>query len=225
MLWAILIGLIVILAFLAFGAFKICAQIFMKSKCKLNYDKAIALTFDDGPHPEYTPQLLDLLKELNIKASFFVIGKNVEAHPEIAKRMVEEGHSIGLHSYVHSYHYGFMSSKKIKADLKQNSEIVKQATGITTLLFRPPFGVTNPNIAKAVEVLKLNSIGWSLRSFDTAKTAEQVIKKISTKAKGGDIILMHDRLPNTVQVVRTFVEEAQKNGLKFVNLENAFLNI
>jgi peptidoglycan/xylan/chitin deacetylase (PgdA/CDA1 family) len=219
MLWIILIGLVLILAFIAFGAFKIGAQVFLKSTCKIDDKSSIALTFDDGPHPEYTPLLLDLLKKLKIKATFFVIGKNVEMYPEMVKRMVEEGHCIGLHSYAHTYNYGFLSTKSILADLKQNMELVEKASGKRTHLFRPPFGVTNPNIAKAVRQLDLKSIGWSLRSFDTAKPQAQVLAKLKTKVKAGDIILMHDHLPSTCSTIETFVEEAQNNGLKFVNLD------
>ncbi len=214
--------LLLVLAFLAFASMNPCARIFLKSVCRLKTTKAIALTFDDGPHPQYTPMLLDLLKRLDVKASFFLIGKHVEDYPQIVKRMVEEGHSVGLHSYAHNYSYGFKSSQGVLADLKQNKAAIKTATGVDVGLFRPPFGVTNPNIAKAVRQMGLISVAWSLRTFDTKYSKNQVLLKLS-KTKPGDIILMHDHLENTCEIVEEFVNRTRNNGLKFVNLEDTLL--
>jgi peptidoglycan/xylan/chitin deacetylase (PgdA/CDA1 family) len=220
MFWLILLIILSAIAFITFGAFKLCANIFLKSVCTINADKAIAITFDDGPHPDYTPKLLGLLRDHNVKASFFLIGKEVEAYPEIVKRIAEEGHTIGLHSYAHTYNYGFLSTKAVIRDLTDNAKEIKKASGEDVVLFRPPFGVTNPNIAKAVKNMSLTSVGWSLRTFDTNKSKNDVLKRLK-RVKSGDIVLMHDHLENTCEIVEQFIGIAHKNGLKFVNLEDA----
>jgi len=114
----------------------------------------IAITFDDGPHPEFTLKTLDLLKKHNAKATFFCIGQQVEKHPEILRRILDEGHLVGNHTYSHV------------SELKKSIEIIKKLTGNEMKLYRPAFAVTNPMIESAVNKLKVNSIGWNVRSLD-----------------------------------------------------------
>ncbi len=216
MIWVLIF--ILISAFLTLASFKICLRVYVKSVCKIK--EGVALTFDDGPHPIHTPQLLDTLRDLNIKASFFVIGHRAEQYPEILKRIVNEGHSIGIHSYAHNVKFDFMSSSQVQQDLQKTQQIIEQATNYKTDLFRPPFGVTNPNIASAVRKMELKTIGWSLRTFDTTQSAEKVTRKVSKNLKNGDIILMHDHLEQTVETVKAVSEIAQKKGLKFMKLKN-----
>jgi len=134
----------------------------------------IAITFDDGPHPEFTPKALDLLKKHNAKATFFCIGQHVEKHPEILKRILEEGHLVGNHTYSHSKSFGFFNTEKVISELKKSIEIIKQLTGKEMKLYRPAFAVTNPMIERAVKQLQVVSIGWNVRSLDTtSRSASQ----------------------------------------------------
>lgn len=220
MFWIILISLLLILAFVAYAALNISAQVFLKSTCKLDDKASVALTFDDGPHPIYTPKLLVLLSELDIKATFFLIGKNAERHPEIVKAIVAGGHSIGSHSYSHQTALAWRSVAEVRKDYEKSKSILERISKQSISLFRPPFGVTNPNIAKAIRQLNWISVGWSVRSFDTHYRSEKVVARILQQTKAGDIILMHDRIESSTKSVEIIVRELQKNGLKFVNLEH-----
>src|SRR5690606_35805009 len=114
-----------------------------------------AITFDDGPHPEFTPKVLNLLKKYDAKATFFCIGKHIELYPDIFKSIVEAGHTIGNHTYSHANDFGFFSVEKVISELQQTNAIIKQQIGLDARLYRPAFGVTNPRIKKALKTMKL----------------------------------------------------------------------
>lgn len=163
--------------------------------------KEIALTFDDGP-TEFTPKLLDLLNEHQIKATFFCIGKQIEKYPETFQRIIAEGHTIGNHTLTHSRSTGFLSTSKMVAEIKNCDEVMKNVGNIQTNLYRPPFGVTNPNIAKAIKQTHKISIGWNVRSLDTIIDDERKIyKRITKDLRKGSIILLHDTSEKTYHVL------------------------
>lgn len=186
-------------------------------------EEVIAITFDDGPHPEFTLKAIELLKKYNAKASFFCIGKNAEKYPELVKKILSEGHVIGNHSFSHINGYGFLSFKKVLADIEQGQEVFKRITDLKLQFFRPPFGVTNPNISKAVKKIQLNTFGWSIRSFDTvANDPEKVLGKISSNIQKGDIILLHDSSQLSMEILDKLLQFLQNNNLKSVTLEKLF---
>lgn len=207
------------------GSFHLKWNYFLTSKHK-NYkitENAIALTFDDGPNQEFTPKFLELLAQYNAKATFFCIGKNVEKYPDIVKKIIENGHEIGNHSYAHSNNYGFLSAKKIVLDLKKTQQLIKAETGKKNAIFRPPFGVTNPNIAKAMKQLNLQSIGWSIRSLDTvAKKPEKVFQKIKKNLKNGDVILLHDSSDLSLTVLEQLLQTLKDNQIKSITITQLF---
>ncbi|HET8804455.1 MAG TPA: polysaccharide deacetylase family protein [Aequorivita sp.] len=180
----------------------------------------ISITFDDGPNPDFTPKVLSLLKENNAKATFFLIGKNAERHPEIVRQIIEDGHTIGNHSYSHSRNFGFFSSEKVAAELNQSNAILKKITGNEIKMFRPPFGVTNPNIKKALKNTGHFSIGWSKRSLDTTNLSEEkILKRIISNLKRGDIILLHDTNAKTVAVLEQLLLTLQPHKLQSVPVD------
>ncbi len=182
--------------------------------------KECLLTFDDGPHPEYTPKILDTLKEKNVKAIFFVIGKKAEKHPEIIKRIIKDGHLIGNHSYTHNKFLAMYPTTKLIEDLEKCQVILKKITGEDNQLFRAPIGYTNPNFARALKVLNLHSIGWSLRSYDTLKKDEdELIHRLISKTKPSDIVLLHDNLNQTVSSLYEYIDKASANGILFASGE------
>lgn len=182
------------------------------SKAKNAKPNTVSITFDDGPHPKYTPKALALLKQFDAKATFFCIGKEIAAHPNITAQIVKEGHTIGNHTYSHSHQFGFFSAEQVQEELAQTQEILAQSTGKKGLLYRPAFGVTNPNIKKAIKALKLTSIGWSIRSLDTTKkTEEQIFQSIIKKLKTGDIILLHDTSEKTIRILERLLLFLQQN--------------
>lgn len=180
----------------------------------------ISITFDDGPNPDFTPKVLSLLKENNAKATFFIIGENAEKHPEIVRQIFAEGHSIGNHSYSHSKNFGFFSAEKVAAELIQTNSILKKITGKNVNMFRPPFGVTNPNIKKALKKTGHFSIGWSKRSFDTTNLSEEkILKRITSTLKKGDIILLHDTSAKTVAVLEQLLLTLRSHKLQSVPVD------
>ncbi|MPS74262.1 MAG: polysaccharide deacetylase family protein [Chryseobacterium sp.] len=184
------------------GSFDIQLKYFINSITqKRTKIKEVALTFDDGP-TEFTPKFLDLLKEKNIKATFFCIGKQIEKYPETFQRIIAEGHKIGNHTYSHSKNTGFLSSSKMIEEIKKCDEVISKIGNIKTDLYRPPFGVTNPNIAKAIKKTRKKSIGWNVRSLDTVIDNEKKIyHRITKNLKPGSIILLHDTSEKTYNVL------------------------
>ncbi len=180
LLWLLVLGLLWI-TITVIGIFHIRWNYFVKGRhCGSKTSGKIALTFDDGPNAKYTPIILDLLKEYGAKATFFCIGKHVENHLDIFKRIIIEGHVIGNHSYCHSVNYGFLPKENIEEDIDECNHVVKSVLTKKPKLYRPPFGVTNPAIAKAVESLKMTCCGWSIRSLDTrATSSNQIIKRVN----------------------------------------------
>ncbi|MCE7065849.1 polysaccharide deacetylase family protein [Dyadobacter sp. CY326] len=216
----LVIGLILLiyLAITSYGSFKIQANYFTTS---INHGKrkAIALTFDDGPDPETTPQILETLREKGVKATFFVIGKKAEKHPELLRRIDAEGHIVANHSYSHHYLIAFFSTAKLKADIEHCSNVISEILGKSPQFFRPPFGVTNPRYGRVLKALKINSIGWSMRSLDTkAKNKYEIINRVISKLKARDIVLLHDNRAVTAASLGDLIEHCKQTGIKIETL-------
>lgn len=209
-----------------FGSFHIRLNYFLKAlHQKKNHSKnEIALTFDDGPHPN-TSQILDLLQKYQMKATFFCIGKQVEMYPEIAQRMVKEGHIIANHTYTHTPKMGFLPTKRVWNEIRKCGDIIEKVTGKKVMLYRPPFGVTNPNIAKAVEKSGLTVIGWKVRSLDTViSSKKKLLERLISRISKGSIILLHDNRNVTVQTLEQLLITIQKKRLTSVTVSE-LLNI
>lgn len=198
--WAIVIFLIVT-GFLAFSVISIRSGIFIKSITKSPFDGGI-LTFDDGPHPIYTPQILDLLDKYQLKAIFFCIGKNAEQHPELVRRIADSGHLLGNHTYSHSVASTFYGPEKYLAEINTTTRILENISRQKIKYFRPPFGITNPSIAKAIHKSGLKSMAWNIRTFDTTTDdASKLCRKVKKYWNRNSIILFHDRLEVAVDAV------------------------
>lgn len=217
----LILGL-VYLTITAVGSFNILLNYHVNA---LNYQpkptgKQIALSFDDGPHADTTPQILDLLKHYGVKASFFCIGKHLEAQPAIAARIVAEGHIIANHTYHHANHFGFLNTKEVLQEINKTDEVIERLTKRKARLFRPPFGVTNPSIRKAVEQSGHWVIGWNNRSLDTVlKPHDKVVERVVSRLKAGDIVLLHDTIPQTIVVLEEILLFLQKNKYEAVSLD------
>ena len=186
-------------------------------------ETVIALTFDDGPHPEFTPMVLELLQKFDAKATFFLIGKNVEKYPDLVKDIVNKGHIIGNHSYKHSNNYGFLSTNSLISDLNKNKQLIYDTVGLKMKFFRPPFGVTNPKITKAILSLKLKTFGWSIRTYDTtAKKTEVIVSRVKAKLKKGEVILMHDTSKKSVEALDKVLNYMNEKNLKSITLTQLF---
>jgi peptidoglycan-N-acetylglucosamine deacetylase len=212
LLWAGLVAL---------GAFHISLAFFGSNISKLKTLKSeILLSFDDGPDPVYTPQILDILKKHQAKAVFFCIGRKILEHPHIVKQIVAEGHLIGNHTFSHEIKFTSLPLAYVQKELLQTENVLVDL-GIASLkLFRPPFGVTNPTIVAAAKTMHLKIIGWSKRSLDTVLIdPEKILKRIANNLQAGDIILFHDTMALTPQVLDTFLQIATQKGFSLDALE------
>lgn len=200
--WVYLLCFLAFSAVVIWGSFEIQLGYFVNSIThKRTRIKEVALTFDDGP-TEFTPKFLDILKENNIKATFFCIGKQIEKYPETFQRIIAEGHTVGNHTLTHSNSMGFLSTSKMVEEIEKCDEVMAKTGNIKTDLYRPPFGVTNPNIAKAIKRTHKKSIGWNVRSLDTIIDNEKKIYTRVTKGlRKGSIILLHDTSEKTYHVL------------------------
>ncbi|ASR46370.1 polysaccharide deacetylase family protein [Paenibacillus kribbensis] len=154
-------------------------------------EQEFALTFDDGPDPVYTPQLLDLLKRFDAKATFFVVGINAEKHPELLKRMHDEGHLIGIHNYVHKSNW-LMRPVTVRRQIAQTEEVIRRVTGKGTTFYRPPWGIVN-----FFDISKTNGrriVLWSSMFGDWKASigAKQLAERMLKKLRGGEVMLLHD---------------------------------
>jgi peptidoglycan/xylan/chitin deacetylase (PgdA/CDA1 family) len=182
---------------------------------------AITLTFDDGPHPDYTPRLLDELKEQRVAATFFVIGKLAERYPDLVRRMAAEGHAVGNHSFDHVQPHG-TSAEQLVAEMKRTRDLLASLIGEAPTLFRPPYG--------RVTFWKLLHLWWAgqtvvLWNVDpkdyTCQTAEEVRAWFADRPlQGGDVVMMHDNLPHAAQVLPHLVELARARGMGFTTVSH-----
>lgn len=218
-IWWLIVLTVVYVHLLVLGAIYIRWGFYIQSYDKGSNTKWIALSFDDGPAQE-TAAILNILKEQNVAAAFFSIGKNAAAHQEIVKRWHDEGHLIGNHSYHHGFNFDWQSSKTMCAEIAQTNAVIKSIIGLSPKLFRPPYGVTNPNLAKAIKTCSMKSIAWNIRSFDTkAKKKEQLLQTILGQLKGGDIILLHDSMTITREILTDLIIQARQKGYTFVRID------
>lgn len=178
--------------------------------------KKIAITFDDGPHPYYTEQLLDGLKERGAKATFFVLGKHVEQYPELVERMSEEGHLIGNHTYSH-IQLTQRNSDDFKEELIMTSELIENLTGQEVQYVRPPYGTWNKKFEKE---LNMFPVLWNIDPLDwSSSNVSGIVNKVTSKARENSIILMHDEYKTTVTAALQIIDELQKEGYEFVTVE------
>ena len=183
----------------------------------------VAITFDDGPDPNSTPQLLELLHHRRVPAAFFCVGKRVAKHPSLAAQMYREGHLLENHSQTQSPTINLFSVARLEAELKQTQSAIQQATGAAPRFYRPPFGHSNPRTFKAAQSQNLAVVGWTVRGFDTVDTdPERIVKRITRRLRPGAIILLHDaNIPadRLLITVKTLLDRVHSLGYEVVRLD------
>lgn len=193
---------------------------FLQSKIKLDTNQCL-LTFDDGPDPQFTLKILDILKEENVKSIFFLIGTKVELNPEIVARIKHDGHYIGNHTYHHNNFLSLLPKSTILKEIELGAEAISKITIEEPTFFRPPIGYTNPNYARVLKKLKSINIGWNLRSYDTIyKDPIKFEKRMLRKVKNNDIVLFHDNLEITSLILHSFIKKSKNKGIIFVPLND-----
>ena len=219
--WFFLILFVIRFLILVVGSSFIQLNFHVKAYCNNPFEtqKNVALTFDDGPN-ENTLLVLDLLQKHQAKATFFCIGKNIEKHPEIVQKIASEGHFVGNHSYSHSHFFDFYRKNRLIDEIKKTDALLEKYIGKKVQFFRPPYGVTNPSIRRALEVTKHTVIGWNIRSMDgVLKNKKVVLNRIKNRIKPGGIVLLHDTSINSVHVLEQLLLYLNENNYKVVSLE------
>lgn len=182
--------------------------------------KPIALTFDDGPWGKSTTQILSILKKNNVKATFFVVGRQVQQYPQLVKQVVAEGHAIGNHSWSHQYHR--FSPAEASRELDRTTELVYKLTGVKTSLFRPPGGILNNGLVSYAQAKKYAVILWSADSLDWRyHNSQTVLDRALKESKAGGIVLMHDGggdRSKTAQALPKLIAQLRQQGYKFVTV-------
>lgn len=214
--------LIVVYTLLLFyGSFYIGSNFYMPVVCAGDPGtKQIAISFDDGPIEKYTPEVLAILKERQVPATFFCIGYRVAEHAALLKQLLDEGHIVGSHSYYHDFWFDMHGAKRMTAELQQMQDLVHHITGKQMQWFRPPYGVTNPNVRKAALAMGYTAIGWNVRSLDTMiKDEEKLLEKVKRGLKPGAVFLFHDTSHATVHILPGFLEYVKAQGYTVVPLD------
>lgn len=224
--WRFLIpGLLVTgyLILFTLGVFRLRLNFFIKAYCRGNpMDRWVSITFDDGPDPEATSELLKILKRHEITAAFFPIGKKIEESSALLKQIDQEGHIIGNHSFQHAWYTNFMFFRSLDSEIERAQDAIEKVIGKVPAFFRPPMGLTNPHLKRALQKQDLSLIGWDIRPFDIGTKADLVIKRILKSIRNGSIILLHDTKRSSVDLGRLaddLITEIKRRDFEFKSLE------
>lgn len=225
-LWWLIIPSLLLLPFYVRGAMNIRSGFFIQTICAApTTENVVALSFDDGPAVEHTPLILDILEEHEVKAAFFCIGKNIEGNAHLLQRIHAEGHVIGNHTYSHDFWFDLFGSGYMGSDMEKMDTITINATGLQPRLFRPPYGVTNPNLARAIRKNNYLPVGWSIRSMDTVATDEQkLLQKIMKELHPGAVILLHDTCEITASILPQLIAGIRSKGYRLERIDK-MLNV
>lgn len=183
--------------------------------------KAVALTFDDGPHKTYTSTLLDGLKERGVKVTFFLMGESISGNEELVERMKTEGHLIGNHSYRH-IQLTKAGEEAVCRAVEQTEEIIEDITGSRPQYLRPPYGDWNENLECR---MNLTTVFWTVDSLDwKLKDTDKIVRRVEKNVKEGDIILMHDIFSTSVEAALQLVDRLQAEGYVFVTVDELLVD-
>ncbi|NMM47885.1 polysaccharide deacetylase family protein [Marinigracilibium pacificum] len=203
------------------GSYFIKLDFFLKSVNNLGLNEnRVAITFDDGPDTN-TQHVLDVLDKYNAKATFFLIGSKIEKNADVVQEIITRGHAVGNHSYSHSNLFPLKNPVQIEEEIIKTNKLIKKISGVETSIFRPPFGVTNPMVAKGIKRAGMTSIGWNVRSYDTVEDdVEKVSNRVINKINPGSIILLHDDREHTPQILERILQYINQMNFETVTLNN-----
>lgn len=195
----------------------------VKEDRKEGEGKCVALTFDDGPHRECTPKLLDGLKERGVHATFFLMGQNIEGNENIIKRMKEEGHLIGNHGYSH-VQMTKADPAKAKEAVEKTSQMIEKITGEKPEYLRPPYGDWNGKLEEELD-MELTPVFWSVDSLDwKLRNKDRIVRRVLKETQDGSMILMHDIFPTSVSAALELVDQLTKEGYSFVTADELMID-
>jgi peptidoglycan/xylan/chitin deacetylase (PgdA/CDA1 family) len=179
----------------------------------------VSITFDDGPHPDITPKVLDILDRYGARASFFCVGENVSAHPEVAREIARRGHTVESHSHSHGTAFALYGLGALRREVEAAQTVIAEAAGRKPRFFRAPAGFRSPILDPVLAALGLRYASWTRRGFDTADCdAARVLRRLTRGLTAGDILLLHDSVPRVLEVLPALLDELARRGLKPVSL-------
>jgi peptidoglycan-N-acetylglucosamine deacetylase len=187
-------------------------------------NKVVALTFDDGPDDKYTKEVLNILRENQVKATFFVIGKNIKEYPSTMKEIIAEGHAVGNHTWSHA-RLTDLNASQIKAEMEKTNQLLKDEFGVETNLMRPPFGAMDDRTLKVLTDLQFHTVKWSVDTRDWAGTeSNEMIQNVYGNVTPGGIVLQHSaggkggNLDNTLEALPVIIKQLKEKGYQFVTV-------
>jgi len=182
----------------------------------------VCLTFDDGPEPDVTPQVLDLLDRFQSKASFFCIGEKADAHPELVREIARRGHSVENHSYHHRSAFAFFGTSRLKREVEDAQQTLTLIAGRPPAFFRAPAGFRSPFLDPVLSTAALRYASWTRRGFDTvSRDPQRILQRLTRGLAAGDVLLLHDSVPVVLAVLPALLGELAARGLRAVSLEAA----
>lgn len=183
--------------------------------------KKIALTFDDGPHPVYTEQMLGVLEDADVPATFFLLGQNIEGHEDLVKEISEKGHLIGNHTFHHVQITG-LPKEQAYEEIEETSRLIEELTGKGTEYVRPPFGTWNEGLESNLELIP---VMWTIDTRDwTTQNVDAIVEHVVKNAGENDIILMHDSYKSTVQATERIIKLLKADGFEFVTVDEVLFD-
>lgn len=182
----------------------------------------VCLTFDDGPHPELTPQILALLERYQATASFFCVGERARAYPEVVKEIARRGHSVENHTYRHSHAFALFSVSLLQREVESAQAVVAAITGRAPQFFRAPVGFRSPLLEPVLQRLGLRYVSWTRRGLDTGNAdPARVLARLTRGLSAGDVLVLHDNLPGSLAILPALLEHLAARELKSVSLPTA----
>ena len=178
----------------------------------------VAITIDDGPHPVNTPKLLELFKKNGVKATFFVIGRSVKRDPELAKRMLAEGHELGNHTFTHADLAKLGDLEKVRKEIEDTQRILKETIGKPAVLFRAPFLSHDENVWTVLNGMPSINASRLTTDWSGDRTAQSIFYQATKETKAGDIVLMHSWPNKTIEAMPRIIKALQAKGLKLVTV-------
>lgn len=219
-LWWLALPAVAYVVVAAYGSARVSSSFFIDTRWRgATTQPHIALTFDDGPVPA-TPALLEILRRHEARATFFCIGQRARQQPEVLRQLDAAGHLLGNHTFTHHFFIDLFSTSRLRAELRDTDAAIAAATGRRPRLFRPPYGVTTPNLARAIRREGHQCIGWSVRSLDTlVQDPAQLLASMVRALAPGAVFLFHDTSAATAAMLDEFLQQARARGFRVVPLD------
>lgn len=216
------------LALILWGVFNVNSSLWAPTQWRAKAGNAVALTFDDGPDPEFTPRVLEILAREKVHVCFFAVGERALTHPQLVRDIDTAGHLVGNHSHTHAWNINFALHGRLRREIAACNEAIKAAIGKLPALYRAPFGFKNPALGDVLHDAGMRCIGWQVRGFDAVGgTPEAIARRIVLKAKPGGVLLLHDGSglqgtsdrSATLQALPMIIDGLRARGFEFKRLD------